>query len=75
MYSEYLFAQLFHTIVLEEDNSDPYDILFPIVKNEYGKFIKSDFNIDTQGKYQCMVDYLNANADRIGITIADHVNI
>ncbi|HKK62495.1 MAG TPA: hypothetical protein VJ951_08040, partial [Bacteroidales bacterium] len=69
-----LFAQLF-LATFKGIAQTEYDLVFPIIKHEYGKFIKSDFNVDTQSEYQCMVDYLNTNADMIGITIADHINL
>jgi hypothetical protein len=53
----------------------PYDLTHPIVSDELSKFLDSDFNDENQSEYDCMEDYINANADTISIRIADHCNV
>jgi hypothetical protein len=75
-YSEYqffLFTQLFNVHI---DITDvPYDMLYSIVKDNFDKYLDSEFNDSNEPEYECMDWYLKANADVISITIADHCNI
>jgi hypothetical protein len=74
-YQFYLFSQLFHIKLKDCIEDEPYDLLFPIIVNELKRFKKSKYNCENQSEYDCMVDYLNANADVISITISDNCNI
>ena len=75
-YSEYqffLFTQLFNVHI---DITDvPYDMLYSIVKDNFDKYLDSEFNDPNEPEYECMDWYLLANADVISITIADHCDI
>lgn len=75
VYQLYLFSQLFHETLKDCIEDTPYDLLFPIIVNELKKFEESDYNDENQSECDCMVGYLNANADTISITISDHCNI
>jgi len=74
-YKLYLFSQLFHEILKDCIENEPYDLLFSIIVSELEKFEESKYNDNNQSEYDCMVDYLIANADTISITISDHCNI
>ena len=74
-YQLYLFSQLFHETLKDCIEDTPYDLLFSIIVNELEKFEESKFNDENQSEYDCMVDYLSANADTISITISDHSDI
>ena len=71
-YQFFLFSQLF---MIELDCEEPYDLVYPVIVEELKKFLDSDFNDETQTEYQCMADYLLSHADRISLTLADHINI
>lgn len=72
-YQFFLFTQLFNVHI---DNTDvPYDMLYPIVKDSFDKYLDSEFNDSNEPEYECMEWYLKANADVISITICDHCDI
>lgn len=57
-YSEYLFSQLLSCF--NKDFSEmEHDLQFDIIKPAYAGFIKSKFNTEEYGEYECMHNYLN----------------
>jgi len=70
-YQFFIFSQLFMPHI---GTTEPYDLIYPIIVDELKKFLDSDFNVDTKSEYDCMEDYLWANADTISLKICDHVN-
>lgn len=82
-YTEYQFFMFSQILMLHlsafgnnsEAHLEPYDLLYPIFKQELEKYLESEFNNEKQSEHDCMVDYVLAHLDTISITIADHVNI
>ena len=59
-YSEFLFTQLFYSVFKTRADVE-YDLIYPIILSEYEAYDHSEYNTDTKGEYQCMVDYLQEN--------------
>ena len=60
-YDEYLFIELFRSHI--EQNEIPikdleYDLLFGIVIKHYDKYLKSNYNNEMMGGYDCINNYL-----------------
>jgi hypothetical protein len=59
MYGVFLIAELGRLKgVLDKDSE--YDLLWETASGMYKEFEKSEFNVDTKGEYDCIVDYLNS---------------
>ena len=56
-YNEYLFSCLLK-IYDKEFNQMEYDLQFEEAPLRYADFLKSSFNVDTKGEYDCIIDYL-----------------
>ena len=56
-YNEYLFSCLLK-IYDKEFNQMEYDLQFDEAPLRYADFLKSSFNVDTKGEYDCIIDYL-----------------
>lgn len=60
-YSEFLFSQLFYNYIKNNDTKYQeleYDIVYPIIVEHYNLFLKSNFNVDILGEYDCMINYI-----------------
>lgn len=63
-YTEFIFTQLFYTIILVAEDIE-YDLIFANILDEYDRYDKSPFNVDTKGEYQCIVEYLEHYEEKI----------
>jgi hypothetical protein len=60
-YQDFLFSQLFMRHI--ENNSTQYqdleyDLIYPEVLRHKELYINSNFNTDTKGEYECIINYL-----------------
>jgi hypothetical protein len=63
-YNEYLFSQLL-AIYDEDFKVMPYDEQWELVPQMYLDFINSNFNNESKGEYDCIVNYLNADKHKV----------
>jgi len=52
----------------------PYDLLYPVFKEELEKFLESEYNNENQSEHNCMVNYIWAHSERINTSLADDCN-
>lgn len=57
-YSFYLFCKLRDVVMPSEE---PYDLQYEQDLQLYENYLKSEFNVDTKGEYECMVDFLTVH--------------
>lgn len=57
-YSFYLFCKLKDVIM---PSKEPYDLQYGQDLQLYEHYLKSEFNVDTKGEYECMVDFLTVH--------------
>ena len=57
-YSFYLFCKLRDVVI---PSQEPYDLQYEQDLQLYENYLKSEFNVDTKGEYECMVDFLTVH--------------
>jgi hypothetical protein len=59
-YSFFLFSKLAD---LHLDTDYAYDDLYEDLKHLYQVYQHSEYNVDTKGEYECMLDFFKANTE------------
>jgi hypothetical protein len=60
-YSFFLFSKLADLCL---DTDYEYDLLFEDLQQLYGAYLVSEYNVDTQTEYECMLDFFKANKQK-----------